>query len=96
MDKHRHFDNRAAVEDVEGLFGLADECDVGEGDEVARIWRLHTVGRGYQGVSTAMTLEGAREFAAALREEGVRVLRCESEQGEIVQEDGLFGTYAPQ
>ncbi len=86
MDDHRHFDDRSAIgDDHEAIFNLADEPEAGEAGEV-RIWRLYMVGRGYDGVSSAMTLEDAREFAMALREEGIRVLRLESAGGEILDE----------
>ena len=85
MDDHSHSDERPAVEDdLEVLFGPADEVEAAEGSVDARIWRLYTVARGYEGVSTAMTLEDAREFAVALREEGFTVLRLESACGEVL------------
>ena len=46
---------------------------------------------GHEGVSSAMTLGRAREFAAALCEDGATVLRIESVHGEVVMGDGMFG-----
>ena len=37
-----------------------------------------------------MTLEGAKEFAAALRDDGIAVLRLENDDGERITGEQMF------
>lgn len=90
MDDDGHIDERPMIEDDRDVLFASVGCATDD-DGPARVWRLLTTMDGHEGVSTAMTLESAREFATALREDGVTVIRIEGVHGEVVTGEGMFG-----
>ena len=92
MEDSAHFADRSAVEDdYEVLFGPAERQGLTAVVEPTRTWRVYIAEDGYEGISSAMTLEGAREFAATLRDEGIAVLRIESAAGDTIQGSEMCG-----
>ena len=92
MEDSAHFEDRRPIEDdYELLFGPIGRHGAVESGELARIWRVYIAEDGYEGVSSAMTLDGAREFAVTMREDGIAVLRIESVEGQVVEGDEMFG-----
>ena len=84
MNDSGYSDERPAIEDDFDVLFRPSIGDAADEDGGPRNWRLYTAEDGCEGVSSAMTFEGVKVFAASLRLAGVTVLRFVSQQGEIV------------